>query len=174
MTITQARLKQVLHYDPQTGVFTWLVNISTRNRIGDIAGTLRSDGYIRLQIDGVRKYASHWAYLYMNGEYPRDEVDHEDRDRANNAWFNLRPSTKSQNSANRPKRVRESGLLRGVTRRNGRFVSQIRAHGVHRYLGVYTTEQEAHEAYSIEAIKAHGEFSVLHQANDNVAREVAA
>ena len=167
MKITQERLMQFLHYDPDTGVFTWLVNRQPGIKIGDIAGTLREDGYIRIQVDGERRYASHWAWLYMTGNLPEDEFDHEDRNRANNAWSNLRAATKSQNCANRPKRVRESGLLRGTTRNGSKFTAQIRVRGEHRYLGTFDTEEEAHAAYARAALPEFKEFSVL-VANDNV------
>lgn len=165
MKITQERLKEFLHYAPETGIFTWKIKAG-RNAPGSVAGTLRSDGYIRIQINGERRYASQWAWLYMTGDLPEDEVDHEDRNRANNAWANLRAATKSQNCANRPKRVRESGLLRGTTRNGSKFTAQIRVRGEHRYLGTFDTEEEAHAAYARAALPEFREFSVL--ANDNV------
>jgi len=167
MTVSQDQLKQLVHYDPETGIFTWLVNRQPGIRIGDVAGTLRDDGYIRIQVAGERKYASHWAWLYMTGEYPPYEVDHEDRNRSNNSWRNLRSATKSLNCANRPKRVRESGLLRGTTRNGGKFTAQIRVRGEHRYLGTYDTEEEAHAAYAKAALPEFREFSVLAAMNDN-------
>lgn len=168
--IGHERLKQVLHYDPITGIFTWL-KASSRNKIGDIAGTLREDGYIRIQVDGVRLYASHWAWLYMTGKLPEDEVDHEDRNRANNAWSNLRPATKSQNCANR--RRKTGGLPRGVAVRGKKFVAQIRVRGEPRYLGIFETPEAAHAAYASEAIKEFGAYTMI-AANDNEPRKAAA
>lgn len=172
MSVTQDRLKQVLHYDPATGIFTWLRTMG-RQTAGEVAGTVREDGYIRLQIDGERRYASHWACLYMTGVLPPDEMDHEDRNRANNAWLNLRHATKSQNCANRPQTSKSGDLPRGVTRRGKKFVSQMRSKGVTHYLGIYDTPDEAHAAYAARAIAEFGEFSVL-SANDNGKMEVAA
>lgn len=165
MKITHERLKEVLHYCPETGIFTWKVQAG-RNQPGSVAGTLRQDGYIRIQIEGDRRYASHWAWLYMTGELPDDEVDHEDRNRSNNAWTNLRPATKSQNCANRPNHMSKSGLPRGVARRGKKFVAQMRVKGETRYLGIFETPDMAHEAYKAEALREFGEYSVL-AANDN-------
>lgn len=156
--ITQERLKEVLHYDPESGIFRWLVAMG-RNRPGDVAGTLRSDGYVRIQIFGERRYAAHWAFLYMTGRLPDDEVDHIDRVRSNNAWGNLRPASKSQNCVNRLEPARKSGLLKGVTRYGtGRFRAQINACGRVRHLGIFDTETEAHAAYVSAARFFHGEF----------------
>lgn len=177
MTVTQKRLKEVLHYNPENGIFVWRVNISSRNRCGDVAGTLRADGYIRLQIDGVRKYATHWAYLYMTGALPADEVDHIDRDRANNRWSNLRLATKSQNCANRPQQRKYSKLPRGVSKRGKKFIAMISVLGDQRYLGIYDTPSEAHKAYSKAATEVYGAFSMVAgkyaAANDNDKRKTA-
>jgi len=173
MKVTAGRLKQWLHYDPETGVFTWIKKAG-RNLPGSIAGTLRDDGYIRIQVEGERRYASHWAWLYMTGFLPENEVDHEDRNRANNAWSNLRAATKSQNCANRPQSGRRaSGLPRGVAVRGKKFVSQIRVRGVPRYLGIYDTPEEAHEAYAQVASLEFGEFATAKRqaANDNNRKE---
>lgn len=166
MAISQEELKRLLNYDPITGLFTWAVN-GTGKGVGRSAGTLREDGYIRIQVNGDRRYASHWACLYMTGEFPRDEMDHEDRDRANNAWSNLRFATKSQNCANRPQQSRAGSLPRGVARRRKKFVAVIRVRAVTHYLGIFNTPEEAHAAYVERSLKEFGSFSVL-AANDNV------
>ncbi|OJH53454.1 hypothetical protein ATN81_18850 [Agrobacterium pusense] len=163
MTISAERLREILLYDPGTGLFTWRKTMG-RNVAGSTAGTLRSDGYIRIQIEGERKYAAHWAWLYMTGKLPDDEVDHEDRNRSNNAWSNLRPATKSQNCANRV--VLRGDLPRGVGRRGKKFVAMIRVRGETRYLGIHDTPEQAHEAYLKEAVAAFGSYS-FEAANDN-------
>lgn len=148
-----------------TGVFTWLVNRQPGIKIGDVAGTLRDDGYIRIQIDGIRLYASHWAFLYMTGRLPENEIDHEDKRRANNIWSNLREATKSENCANRRCATGVIGL-KGVTPYgNGRFKAQIRVRGEPRYLGLHDTAEAAHEAYKKAAQESFGDFANI--VNDN-------
>ncbi len=48
--LTAARLRELLHYDPATGVFTRKVRTSNRINIGDVAGTLRPDGYLKISL----------------------------------------------------------------------------------------------------------------------------
>ncbi|UGO56005.1 putative HNH endonuclease [Escherichia phage JLBYU40] len=97
--ITQDRLKELLDYDPLTGVFRWKVS---RGRVskGSIAGTevWVSDNYIRLEIriDGKRYKAHQLAFLYVYGYIP-EEIDHKDRNPLNNAIDNLLDSSKSRN-----------------------------------------------------------------------------
>lgn len=178
MKIDQEKLKQLLHYCPDTGKFSWLVDRRPGIKAGDEAGTLRDGGYIRIQLDGERRYAAHWAWLYMTGELPVDEVDHIDRNRSNNAWFNLRAATKSQNCANRTTRGSECKGLRGVGKRGKKFVSMIRVNGETRYLGIYETPEQAHAVYATEAAKVFGDFAMVSNipvaANDNEAGRAAA
>jgi hypothetical protein len=96
--LTQARLRALLKYDPETGVFRWLV--ASRNaRAGDVAGSryknARQRTSIRIWVDG-REYKAHQlAWLYMTGVRPK-RVDHADRDGTNNTWENLQSCTSSQ------------------------------------------------------------------------------
>jgi hypothetical protein len=95
-SLTAQHLREVLHYEPDTGIFTWL---KTR-RAGAVAGSKKEDGYIRISIRGRDFKASRLAWLYMTGEWPSLLVDHEDRDRGNNRWRNLRQVTHKQNREN--------------------------------------------------------------------------
>lgn len=98
--LTQARLKELLTYNPKTGIFRWVVD---RKRVcrGDIAGSVKPDGYRRIMIDFVGYYAHRLAWLYMNGEWPQDQIDHKNGDRDCNRFSNLREATPSQNGGNK-------------------------------------------------------------------------
>jgi len=100
-TLTQKRLKEVLHYDPSTGRFTWIKPTNKRISIGSIAGRLdKSNGYINIGIDG-RKYGAHrLAFLYMTGQLPQDQVDHISHNRADNRWRFIRQATNLKNGKN--------------------------------------------------------------------------
>jgi len=99
--MTQEELKRLLHYEPETGIFKWIANAGARGRgrAGDVAGT-KEQGYIRIRIAKKNHRAHRLAFLYMNGNFPKDAVDHIDGNRSNNKWTNLREATVFDNNRN--------------------------------------------------------------------------
>ena len=97
--LNQARLKELLHYDPETGVFTWKVRKAPWLRIGSIAGW-QGDRYRQIRIDNSLYSASRLAWLYIEGYFPEYEVDHIDTIKSNNKWENLRVLTHACNTKN--------------------------------------------------------------------------
>ena len=114
MNITQERLKQVVHYNPETGVFTWLVNLNSRARRGEIAGKINQEGYLRSTIDGKEYRLSRLAVLYMTGVFPEQVIDHKNRVRDDNRWCNLRVCSRGENQRNSSNQVNNTSGLKGV------------------------------------------------------------
>ncbi|NWD65774.1 DUF1937 family protein [Pseudomonas sp. IPO3774] len=110
MSISQAKLKELLHYNPVTGVFTWVIGRS-RTAAGSVANTKDRKGYLKAVIDKKPYYLHRLAFLFMVGEFPPDLVDHINGDRADNRWCNLRPVTYLENARNQKL---NSGNLTGV------------------------------------------------------------
>jgi hypothetical protein len=158
MSLSQERLKEVLHYDPATGDFTWLVS-RHHSRVGRRAGSLQSNGYVHVKVDCGTYGAHRLAWFYMTGEWPDDQIDHIDRDKANNRWENLRPATNLQNIANRGS-WSKSGF-KGVYKPIGRndYRTEIRINGKRKLLGYFKTPEEAHAVYVKAANDVHGEFA---------------
>lgn len=75
MKLDQARLKELLHYDPISGVWTWRVS-NTRVRAGDRAGTVVAQGYRKIKLDGKKYFEHRLAWLYVLGRWPAKGLDH--------------------------------------------------------------------------------------------------
>jgi hypothetical protein len=159
--ISQEELKEVLEYNPDTGLFTWIKSNGNHLKVGDVAGSRRNDGYIVIIIKGKSYKAHRLAYLYMIGNFPENSIDHINHIKDDNRWVNLRAATSAQNGANTKKRINNKSGYKGVywNKRSKKWYVKI----THMYkvihLGVYTTPQEAAEAYKKKAIELFGEFS---------------
>lgn len=160
--LTIHRLIEVLSYDSETGIFRWMVCQSRRNHVGDQAGTIGSDGYRIIQIDGWHYKASRLAWLHYYGRWPVPQADHRDLDRDNNRISNLREATDSQNSANTGLLPTNRSGFKGVSRatpKATRWKAQIRKDGKRYFLGYFETPEKAHAAYCAAAQELHGDFA---------------
>ena len=147
-TLTAERLRAVLQYNQDTGVFTRLQATANAVKVGEIVGNDGGRGYLRARIDG-RSYRLHrLAWLYMTGSWPANQIDHIDGQRSNNAWANLRDVDGAVNQQNRRSmnRTNKSGLL-GVRQSGSRWTAQIEINGRTKYLGTFSTRESAHAAY---------------------------
>jgi len=149
-SLTQARLKELLHYDPETGVFTWRIRSNTRVPAGSVAGHTRFDGYVLIRINKVMYLAHRLSFLYMAGDFPFKEVDHINGNPTDNSWANLRSVTRSENLHNLggPTSTNTSGFL-GVSwdKKNEKWVAKIKLCGVSKNLGRFTTPELAYATY---------------------------
>lgn len=157
--LTQNELRELLHYDPATGLFRWRVDRNQNVKAGDIAGTTEATNYVRIYVKGRFYKAHRLAWFYMTGEWPSDQIDHRDRDRANNRWKNLREATYPQNAANAPARSNSRTGFKGVHPHGDKFEAQIRINGEKVYLGIFDTAKEAAAIYALAARDLHGEFA---------------
>ncbi len=141
--MTQNRLKELLLYNPQSGVFEWLKSGSGRKK--KVAGRTESNGYISIGIDG-RVYGAHrLAWLYVHGKLPL-MIDHRNRVRNDNSIGNLRLTNYSKNALNCKPRINNKLKTLGVREtKYGKFTATfIRVH-----LGTFDTLTEAKEAREI-------------------------
>lgn len=160
INLTLQRLKVLLRYDPDTGNFYRLVTMGSQVA-GTIAGTPHKEGYVDLTVDGIRLLAHRLAWFYMTGAWPVADVDHRDRNKANNRWSNLREASRSQNMANCGALANNRCGIRGVRlfKRTGRWVASIRVSGKMVHLGYFATADEASIAYRSAAKLHYGEFA---------------
>jgi hypothetical protein len=158
--ITADRLRELLHYDPETGVWTWLARPNRRIRIGDAAGYQSRDGYVRIQVEGSYCSSHRLAWLYMTGKWPSREIDHINLVRNDNRWANLREATSLENKANSPARRTNKSGFKGVSWSKGhrKWIAQISIEGKTRYLGSWHTPERAYIAYIFATWDHHGDF----------------
>lgn len=148
--VTAAFVRELFHYDPETGVFTRLVTRQGLGaRAGDVAGTLKPSGYLTIWICGANHMAHRLAWLYVHGKWPAHEIDHIDGNRANNAIANLRDVTRSVNHENLRSARSDSahGFLGVSPFRKKWWKARITVNGKFQHLGTFRTPEEAHAAY---------------------------
>lgn len=152
--VTYHELLRVLSYSQDTGIFTWKVALSHRNKIGDIAGCVHLRGAGKYCI-AFRMYyklylAHRLAWFYVYGEWPTRQIDHINGDSLDNRIANLREATNAQNMQNlhSPHSDNKSGLL-GVSWHgaSNKWRARICIGGVSRELGLFADKHEAHSAY---------------------------
>ncbi len=111
--LDQEQLKALLNYDPLTGVFTWTdqSGVPTTN---NQAGTITTNGYRSIQVLGIPYQAHRLAWLYVTGSWPKDSLDHDDHNRSNNIFTNLKPVTYEGNGKNLSRRNTNTSGFTGV------------------------------------------------------------
>ena len=155
---TAERLRELLDYDPASGIFTWNVRTSNRIKIGDRAGSRHGGGYLQINIDGSNHLAHRLAWLYVHGAWPNEIIDHINGDRSDNRIANLRNVTPEVNAQNvrRPGIANTSGAL-GVSwsRKERKFVAYVSVRDKSLYVGSFDSVADAHAAYLAAKRKLH-------------------
>jgi len=176
--ITPEIIRELLHYEPSTGVFTW----RERNRkwfasegsckswnkrlAGSRAGHVWANekGYQsrRIGVLGKSFLEHHLAWMYMTGKPAPDEIDHINQDATCNKWENLRASSRNQNTKNNSMRKNNTSGVNGVywNKKNKKWQAYIGIKGRKRYLGLFAELDEA----AMEAMESRAElgFSPIH------------
>lgn len=145
--ITQAQLKELLFYDPETGEFHWLRN-------GKVAGG-KDHGYLRICISGKLLKAHRLAWLYVHGYFPEHDIDHINRVRDDNRISNLREVSRTCNARNASGKAGSSSGVKGVHKVRDRWTATITVNGYTISLGTFLTKLGAAKARA-DAEKEHG------------------
>jgi len=154
--LTQQQLKELLFYCPETGKFTRKTSRGLAKK-GNEAGHMKQDGYRVIGIGGGFFSAHRLAWVYMTGEWPICQIDHVNRDRADNRFENLRLATPAENAGN--KRALSASGYKGVYWYKGRWDAKIYQGGRGKHLGRFDTPEEASDAYLMAAKTYCGEFA---------------
>ena len=133
-------LKDYLHYDPDTGVFT-ARKACGRRPVGRVLGSTTKAGYVQVSVGAKNYTAQRLAWLYFHGKWPDGVVDHINRVRNDNRICNLRDVSYSQNSLN-TEYTTSKAKTRGVTYRPP-WRAVIQVDGKRKNLGDFYTLEEA-------------------------------
>ena len=136
--ITQKRLKELLHYNPDTGILTWIKQYHSRF-IGREAGRLHPNGYRYIKFNRNNYMSHRMAWLYVFGEWPSDQLDHINHIRDDNRIINLRAVSNRINSKNQSIAKNNTHGIIGVYKRNDKWGwrANIHADSKQTNLGTY-------------------------------------
>jgi len=153
-------LLKIVTYDPETGLFTWLIRPRQR-ACSHIAGTVNSEGYRQICIKQKMYKAHRLAWFYIYGEWPGAQLDHINGNKDDNRIANLRLANYQQNQANSRTRVTNKLGIKGIYfhKFSKLYHARIMVDGKNLSLGYFKTPEEAHRAYVAGAKRYFGEFA---------------
>lgn len=144
--LTLKRLKETLHYDPETGMFTRLTT-NGGVKVGQEAGYVNNSGYRAIEVLGNRCLAHRLGWFYIYGEWPRT-IDHINRDKLDNRIVNLRNVDDRINAQNCGTRKHNTSGHRGVYwhKPTANWTAMVFHRGKTISLGYFDTREEAIQA----------------------------
>lgn len=154
-------MSQYILYNPETGVIRRARTSGTKGQFkaGEIAGSLNSQGYWSVKING-RTYSAHRiAWAIIKGKWPEFEMDHVNGNRGDNRWSNLRECTKSQNQWNTGLNRKNSSGFKGVFKHKDQWRACIAHNKKRMHLGLFSTPELAGAAYIKKQAELHQEFA---------------
>ena len=133
-------------YNPETGEIC--------NRYNKLLKAKNNNGYIRIFLSNNNKsfglLGHHFSWYSIYGNCDIEQIDHINGIRNDNRIINLRNVTNQQNQWNRTKAKGYSW-----NKSLNKWQAQIRLNGKVIYLGYFTTEEEARDAYFAAKEKMH-------------------
>lgn len=143
--LSQERLKQVLDYNQENGIFTRKIKTSNSVKVGEVAGTINTAGYRVICIDGKHHYGHRLAWLYVHNEHPPNEIDHINECKSDNRICNLRKATSGQNKQNITLKKNNKSGVRGVFwyASKNKWIAYLRLNGKRYSLGYHSNFQDA-------------------------------
>lgn len=155
--LTAARVRELFHYDPDTGVLTRRVSVGGGNYAGDVAGGKTPYGYLQVWVDGYMYLVHRIIWRHVTGAWPDPFIDHRDGDGINNRWSNLREATHAQNHQNLAIRATNKSGFPGVSwdASRGKWKAQITLNRRNRCIGRFDSPEAAGQAYRAEKARLH-------------------
>lgn len=160
--ISPELLKKLLRYEPETGKLFWLkrtsdmfesgklpaqhrCNIWNSKYAGKEAFCIDGNGYITGKIFNTYLKAHRVAWALFYGEFPNEQIDHIDGNRANNKISNLRAVSQAENSKNAKLTDANTSGVVGVWwyKRREKWCAEIMCNYKKIHLGYFNEFQEA-------------------------------
>ena len=162
-------LSKHLKYDPFAGIGIWLVKLSNRAPAGTIAGVSNNE-YWHIQYKN-KLYKAHRLFWFLQtGQDPGPlTIDHIDQNKLNNKFSNLRLATHHEQGQNKNERINNTSGHRGISWKKDKkkYHARITHYGKKIHIGYYNTLAEAIFARQAKELELFGEFSPLHQLNND-------
>jgi hypothetical protein len=157
--INQKVLKEFFTYDKDLGCFIRIKKSGQKGFVGQLCNSKNKGGHIQISINGRTYLAHRLAWLYVYGEFPKNQIDHINCIRDDNRIINLRIATNQQNSFNRIKALGISGL-KGVQwdKVKRKWLVNPVIDNKRHYLGYFNDKQNAYIAYLNFCKNNHGDF----------------
>ena len=158
---TSERLNELFDYSLITGKLYRRLTINYNALKGELAHGSHNAGYCATSVDGKRYLVHRVIWCMVTGEWPEHTIDHEDTNRQNNAWINLRLATRAQNNRNGVGWGNSKSGVKGVypAKALGRWEAKITLDSKSKSLGTYDSIEAAKEAYDTAAKQHYGEFA---------------
>ena len=156
--LTAEYLRSILHYNPDTGIFTRKVGSANQVKVGDVAGSQHGGGYLRIQVQSRDYLAHRLAWLYVHNSWPKDQIDHVNRNRSDNRLVNLRDVTNKQNLQNAGKYSHNTSGHPGVSwhKQRSKWQAKITHNQKQIHLGYFENLEEAIAARKAGELKYWG------------------
>ena len=162
-------LSQYIKYNPYCGIGVWLMSPCNRVKVGAIAGKI-NNGYLKIKFQH-KTYMGHRLFWLLHTGYDPGQltIDHIDQNKLNNKFNNLRLATLSEQQRNVRTRLNNKSGHRGVywNAKNQKYEAQITNNQKLMYIGQYDTLNAAIAARQAKELELYGEFSPLHQINND-------
>ncbi|MFO4024814.1 HNH endonuclease [Enterobacter hormaechei] len=153
-------IRDLIDYNPETGVLTAKVNFSGR-QAGSVIGSQTWQGYYAFSLFGKKCFAHRLAWLLHYGEWPSQPIDHINGIKTDNSIINLRLCSLSQNQFNKPTQKNNTTGVKGVywNKRDKRYVASVQFNGKKYSAGHHKDIESAKEAVMKLREKLAGEFT---------------
>lgn len=163
-SITRENIIRLLDYNPETGIFLWKDDRQCI-RAGSVAGFTERKGYRSIKVLNRTFKAHRLAWFIFYGEWPKDQIDHINRDKSDNRIANLRESSNSSNQWNSGVYSNSTTGYRGVSwhKKSQKYWARIGHQGRRIDIGLFDCPHEAALAFNDAAIKLRGEFAALNE-----------